>query len=232
MALKERINNLYKNYKHLLLLLYFVFYLAWFHMVEANVTKYFHVIHTPVDDLIPFCEFFIVPYILWFGYVACGIIYFALKDTKDYYKLCGFLYTGMTVFLIISTVYPNGHYLRPYYFNRKNIFTDLCQYIYASDTPTNLFPSIHVYNSLGIHIAVRQNDQLGKKKPVRIFSGILAGSIILSTMFVKQHSVFDVLTAIVLAVFMYNIVYQNGWHALTLRVKGLFKPHEKTLPQH
>lgn len=89
---------------------------------------------------------------MWFGYVAFGIAFTALHDKKEFYRLCAFLYTGMTVFLVISTLYPNGHNLRPYYFTHHNMFTALCEWLYSTDTPTNLFPSIHVYNSLGIHL--------------------------------------------------------------------------------
>ena len=108
---KQQILNFIEKNKHGLLLLYFLIYLPWFQYVEKTVTTHFHVIHVALDDYIPFCEYFIVPYLLWFGYVAWGISYFFLKNKSEYYKLCAFLFTGMTIFLIISTVYPNGHYL-------------------------------------------------------------------------------------------------------------------------
>ena len=82
---------------------------------------------------------------------------------KEFYRLCAFLYTGMTVFLVISTLYPNGHNLRPYYFTHHNMFTALCEWLYSTDTPTNLFPSIHVYNSLGIHFAVMHSSYFKDK---------------------------------------------------------------------
>ena len=190
---------------------YFLIYLLWFKYIESLVTTHFHIIHMPLDDLIPFCEYFIVPYILWFAYIACGAIYFFFHDHDDFYRLCIFLATGMTVFLIISTFYPNGHYLRPYHFTRNNVFIDLCKMIYGSDTPTNLFPSIHVYNSLGIHFAVMHSSYFKDKKHVQHASFVLCVLIILSTMFIKQHSVFDVSTAFMLAFVMYNVVYIKNW---------------------
>ena len=209
--LQYQIQYLYENYKHLLLLLYFCIYLPWFGYVEKTVTTHFHVIHIPLDDYIPFYEYFVIPYLLWFGYVAWGIAYMALHNKSDYYKLCTFLFTGMTIFLIISTVYPNGHFLRPYYFTHHNIFTKLCEFLYATDTATNLFPSIHVYNSLGIHFAVMQNEHLRKNKKVQAVSFVLMVSIILATMFIKQHSVFDVGTAFLLGFVMYHLIYKRNW---------------------
>ena len=37
--------------------------------------------------MIPFCEYFIVPYLLWFGYVAWAGGYFYLKNKDEYLKL-------------------------------------------------------------------------------------------------------------------------------------------------
>lgn len=203
--------NFFENYKHLTILLYFFVYLAWFAYLEKNVTTHFHVVHVSLDDYIPFCEYFIIPYLIWFLYVAWGITYTAFHNKGDYYKLCGFLFTGMTVFLIVSTIYPNGHFLRPHYFSHHNVFTTLCENLYSSDTATNLFPSIHVYNSLGIHFAVMNSKELKNKKTLRFISLVLCVSIILATMFLKQHSVFDVATAFVLSFFMYQIIYVHEW---------------------
>ena len=220
--LKIRLAHFYQKYKHLLILLYFVVYLAWFGYVEENIKTHFHVVHVLLDDYIPFCEYFVIPYLFWFGYVAWGIAYMALHNKSDYYRLCTFLFTGMTLFLFISTVYPNGHYLRPYYFTHHNLFTHLCYILFATDTPTNLFPSIHVYNSIGIHLAVSHNEQLKKNKTIQLISFILMTSIILATMFIKQHSVFDVSTALVLAYVMYRIVYRHNWSksSLVSRIKA------------
>ncbi len=196
--------------KHGLLLLYFAIYLPWFAHLEKTVTTHFHVIHVALDDYIPFCEYFIIPYLLWFAYIAWGFVYFYLHNREEYFRLCTMLFTGMTVFLVISTIYPNGHYLRPDTFVRDNIFTDAVKWLYATDTSTNLFPSIHVYNSIAIHMAVRHCENFRSKKAVRCISGLLMFSIILSTMFLKQHSVFDVVTGIVMAVFLYLIVYAGS----------------------
>ena len=208
---KEILTNFLIKYKHALLLLYMCIYFPWFNYLEEHVTNRFHVIHTALDDRIPFLEFFIVPYLLWFFYVAGAVLYFLFKNKEEYFRLCVFLFVGMTVFLIISTVYPNGHYLRPAEFERDNIFTTLVAHLYQIDTPTNLFPSIHVYNSIGVNIAVWHCEEFRNKKSVRFGSFLLMVSIILSTMFLKQHSVFDVVTGIAFAACMYTLVYtKNG----------------------
>lgn len=191
------------------LLIYGIIYLTWFRHLEENVTGHYQIIHVSLDDVIPFCEVFVIPYMLWFAYVAVVVAYFFLRDRDDYFRIFVFLCTGMTVFLLISTLWPNGHRLRPYVMPRNNVFTYLVSALYKADTPTNLWPSIHVYNSLGCHIAVMKSRRLEKHKGIRIGSFILCTSIVMSTMFIKQHSVFDVVTAFIMAAIMYGIVYRT-----------------------
>lgn len=213
-------NGSKKDYKPLFILSYFVVYLILFACLEKLHSKPMHLIHLKIDDYIPFCEFFIIPYMLWFGYVAWGVLQMAFHNKADFYKLCAFLYTGMTVFLICSALYPNGHNLRPCVFLRDNLFTDLCAWLYETDTPTNLFPSIHVYNSIGIHLSIVHNQELRQNKVVCTLSFILMTLIILSTMFLKQHSVFDVGTALLLAFFMNQLVYHKYKYFILLRAKA------------
>ncbi len=205
--MKETLKEFLYRYRHGWILSYFLIYLAWFAYLERTVTRRFHVIHMPIDDYIPFIEVFIVPYLLWFGYIALAVIFFFFHNVQDYYKLCIFLFVGMTIFLVVSTVYPHGHYLRPRVFERDNIFVTLVKGLYMVDTPTNLFPSIHVYNSIGVHLSIMHSSQLKDKKWVRRGSFILMVSIIASTMFLKQHSVFDVITGCIAATVMYTLVY-------------------------
>ncbi len=200
---------MYVKYKHALpLIIYGIIYLLWFSWLEQKVTRHYKVIHMAADDYIPFCEVFIIPYFLWFLYVAAVVLFFFFKNKTDYYRVCLFLFTGMTVFLIVSTFWPNGHHLRPIVMPRENIFTHMVEYLYSIDTATNLWPSIHVYNSLGAHFAIMHSKEFENKRGIRIGSLILAVSIILSTVFLKQHSVYDVLTAFVMAAIMYTLVYR------------------------
>lgn len=219
--MKAFFKDIWNNYRHALFFLYAFIYLPWFAYLEDHVA-HFHVVHMVIDDYIPFIEYFIVPYLFWFVYMAIGGLYFFLYDVKTFKKLAIFLITGMTVFLIISTIYPNGAYLRPVTFERNNIFVDAVRWLYSIDTPTNLFPSIHVYNSIGIHLAVINSAKLKNNKFITQASGVTMVLIILSTMFLKQHSLFDVLTALVMAGLMWALVYapqvgrnrssRPGWH--------------------
>lgn len=219
-------NSFIRKYRHAIpLIVYGIIYMAWFNHLEQTITSHYRVIHVALDDHIPFCEVFVIPYMLWFAYIAIVVMYFFFRDKDDYFRTCTFLFTGMTVFLLVSTLWPNGHHLRPYIMPRDNIFTQLVSILYKADTPTNLWPSIHVYNSLGCHIAVMKSKRLEKHKGIRIGSFILCVSIIMSTMLIKQHSVFDVTTAFIMAAIMYGVVYRSD--ILINFYHGLQKHHKR-----
>lgn len=221
--MKKIVLNLTHEYKHLLWQLYWLLYLPWFAYLERTITTGFRVIHVTLDDYIPFCEYFIVPYLLWFAYIAAGIVYFAIKNKQEYFNLCKILFFGMTIFLIVSTICPNGHLLRPTTFTRDNLFTDLVKMLYKADTATNLFPSIHVYNSVTLNAVIWHSENFKDNRLIRYGSAILSTTIVLSTVFLKQHSAFDVVTGLILAAFTISYVYRHQSQAehITFRVRKL-----------
>lgn len=208
--------KLYCKLRHAIpALIYMVIYLCWFFLIERIPGRDYTIIHMKMDDKIPFCEYFIIPYLLWFAYVAWIMIYLLITNEKDFHRCCTFLFTGMTIFLIVSTLFPNIHYLRPASMPRNNIFTQLVSSLYKIDTSTNLWPSIHVYNSLGVYFAVMHNDRLNTKNSVKLTCFSLTTLIILSTVFLKQHSVFDVMTGLLMGAILYVIVYRTDFLANT-----------------
>ena len=212
----------YRKYKHLFpLAVFLIFYLTVFVYVENRPAYHMHLLASRFDHLIPFCELFVVPYIMWFFYITFGVLFFGIveKDRDQYYQLSTNLMIGMALFLLISLIWPNGHTLRPAVLPRDNVFTRLVIMIYSSDTSTNVFPSIHVFNTIAMHTAVRHSTTL-KKHPwaVRI-SGIIAVSIVLSTMFIKQHTVIDVVGAMGLNLVTWYVLYRQPQFLTNLREK-------------
>ena len=198
-----------KKYRHGLLLLYFPFYLAAFAYLEKKVPDKVHIINCAIDQYIPFEEVFIIPYLLWFAYVAVAGIYFFFKEKESFFFFFYFGMIGMTIFIIVSYLYPNGLELRPETFTRDNIFVQLTKMIYSMDTPTNVLPSIHVFNSMAVYFAVKNSPKLKNNKAARTGAFVMTSLIILSTMFLKQHSVVDVLTALILSCLSYDFIYNE-----------------------
>lgn len=208
----ERIRKLIRKYRCAWVLYYGILYLLWFWVLEKSVTKAtgFHVMHTRFDDMIPFCEYFIVPYFLWFFYIFGGVLYFLFVNRSDFYHVTAFLYSGMILSLVICTIYPNGTDLRPALMPHKNIFTDWVAWLYRTDTCTNVFPSVHVYNSIAMHIAIMKSKDIAGLKHgalIRRGSFLLALLICLATLFLKQHSLLDVSASCILASIVYGFIY-------------------------
>lgn len=193
--------------RHLLWIIYVPVYFICFFLLEARTDADFHIIHCSLDDKIPFVEYFIIPYLLWFAYVCITVFLFALKDIPGFKKLAWYLALGMTTFILVSAVYPNMLTLRPEVFPRDNVCTDLVKHLYTTDTPTNVLPSIHVYNSICIYVAIAKSRAGREHIGLNIFCLILSLLIIISTVFLKQHSVIDVISAVIMAVIFYIPVY-------------------------
>lgn len=210
MNFKTKAAVLIKKYKHAWVFGYILIYMPWFLYLEKHVTSNFYVIHSVIDDKIPFVEYFIVPYLLWFVFIAATFLYFFFTDVNGFYRLAKFMFAGMTIFLIISTLVPNGLDLRPVVFTRDNIFIDMVKALYRADTPTNVMPSLHVFNSVGACIAIYHSKALRKHKIICISAYVLAFLIILATMFLKQHSVIDVMAAFIMAYTLYQFFYERS----------------------
>ena len=207
MKQKNRFTELLKRYKHAWVFLYILIYMPWFLYLENHVTTNYYVIQTRFDQQLPFIEYFIIPYLMWFAFIAAAFLYFFLTDVPGFYRMAKFMFTGMTVFLIISTVFPNGQDLRPVVFESDNIFVDMVRMLYRADTCTNVFPSLHVFNSLGVCVAVHESEALKRHRGVCAGTYILAALIILATVFLKQHSVLDGIGAAFMAYVLYQLVY-------------------------
>lgn len=103
----------YEKYKHIIPLAIFgVIYVLWFYLLEHRTNVQYMVVHMNIDDYIPFCEYFVVPYLLWFAYVPAVLGYLFFKDRRNYDRCAVFLCTGMLIFLVISTFIPNIQHLR------------------------------------------------------------------------------------------------------------------------
>jgi CDP-diacylglycerol--glycerol-3-phosphate 3-phosphatidyltransferase len=198
----------FKDNKHTWIIpIYGLFYMICFILLEQISVKSY-IIQCPVDKYIPFCEYFVVPYVLWFVFIAVTIWYFAFRceNRKEYWQFAATMITGMTVFLVISFVYPNGQNLRPV-LQDGNVFTQIVKLLYKVDTATNVFPSMHVFNAVACCAALCRNQECKKNKKIIFGVGLLTILIVLSTVFIKQHSVIDVLSAFVLYAVCYQLYY-------------------------
>jgi membrane-associated phospholipid phosphatase len=208
----KRLKEYYSTHKHILFLLYIPIYFIWFFSLEKWTDRDFNILHCRLDDLTPLLDGFIIPYYLWFPFVAFFCIYFYHKmSVKECVQLFSSLVIGMTITLIIYTVWPNAVSLRPAELENDGIFSIWVAELYKIDTVTNVCPSLHVLNTLIIDVAFFRAEKFKGHKILRAFVALLSFSICISTVFLKQHSYIDVACAFLLCALVSFIVYVPDW---------------------
>ncbi len=202
------------------IVLFLISYLVLFDLVEKLHPVKLHVIDCSLDHYIPFIEIFVVPYLAWFFFIGLTGLVLYLKDFDVFVRFAYATMFGMALFIVISFVYPNGLELRPDYFERDNIFVTLTKMVYKMDTSTNVLPSIHVYNTVCAMFAIWESEYFRDRKTIRSGSLILSILICLSTMFLKQHSIVDVLLGLVLSLVASDLAFYGLPENMSQKLSG------------
>ena len=203
------------EFSHLKLLLGWVVYFLLYFITENLIpVENCHVIHIWMDDLIPFCEYFLIPYVFWYLLIVISLGYFLLYDIESFKKLQIYIMITQGIGMLFYILYPNCQNLRPEFFGRENIFTDILAIIYAFDTNTGVFPSLHCAYSIGIaSVWLRKKDTSVLWKVFVVCSVIL---ICLSTMFIKQHSAADFFGALIICIIPEYVLFWRKKKADTI----------------
>ena len=197
--------KLLNKYPHIkVIIIYSIFYLCFFMYLESRDIVIFNT-ETFIDSYIPFCEYFIIFYLLWFIYIFFAVFYFTFFEIEKFIVVAKYLLIGMTVCLIIDLIIPNGISLRPALTN-DNIFQELVSFVYSLDTSTNVFPSIHVYNSIVIGYALNRSHLFQEKEFLKVINNCIVLLICASTVLLKQHAFIDIVAAVVLAIIIICLI--------------------------
>ncbi|MBR4831085.1 MAG: hypothetical protein IKZ97_00490 [Butyrivibrio sp.] len=206
---KLRLSNIKSpEFRHLLLLLGWVWYLAMYFITENLISEErCHVIHSRMDDIIPFNEYFAIFYVSWYAFLVLSLLYFLLYDIKSFVHAQKLILAMQIVSVAIYVFWPSVQYLRPEHFDRNNIFTFIMGLIYAADTPTGVCPSLHVGYTFAILSAWlhRRGTAAWKKILITAWSFMIC----ISVCFVKQHSFTDVWAALLMYIALY-VFFRGG----------------------
>lgn len=200
------------EFSHLTLLLgwvsHFLLYFLTENLIRAEKCS---PVHIWLDDMIPFCEWFVIPYVFWYILIAFSLVYFLLYHVDSFKRLqIYFIITHLTA-MVIYILFPSRQDLRPKIFPRENFLTQCVRFLYRIDTNTGVCPSLHVAYSFGIASVWTKEPTV---HPVwKAFIVVTAILICLSTMFIKQHSAADFFAAIPVCLLAEAIVYAD-WYRL------------------
>jgi membrane-associated phospholipid phosphatase len=161
-------------------------------------------ISTSFDHAIPFLSVFIIPYILWYAFIFCYLVYFCFKDTKVYLKTLILIVVAelicFVIYFFFQTTVP-----RPTIVG-NNLLNNLVSWIYTNDRPFNCFPSIHVLTTFVIMLASLHIKNKHIVNNICIHG--IGTLIIISTLFVKQHVILDMIGSMFLVTFLYGIAFE------------------------
>lgn len=203
------------QFSHLKYLFSWVAYLTAFYLTETFIPyEKCTVIYCALDDLIPFCEWFVIPYVFWYFLIFLTSVYFLLYNTQGFKSFMKFIIVTQVAAMAIYIIFPNRQDLRPLQFETQNFLTRMVTGIYSVDTSTNVCPSLHVAYSIAIASAWLKEEEVSKV--FKCFIVITAISICLSTVFLKQHSVIDGLVALPICFIAEIIAYKNFYKRRTL----------------
>ncbi len=198
------------QFSHLLYLLGWVGYFSLYFLTENLIpAERCTVVYSPLDDLIPFCEWFFIPYVFWYLLIVISLLYFALYNTDGFKRLQTFIIVTQVVAMAIYIMFPNKQELRPVEFPRDNLLTQGVAFLYSFDTSTNVCPSLHVAYSLGL--ASVWLKEKAASIPWKCFVVIAVITICLSTAFIKQHSVVDIFAALPVGLLAELIAYGKSY---------------------
>ncbi len=196
------------EYSHLKLLLFWPLYGLVFMLLERGFGQNFHLVYTALDDKIPFCELFVIPYYFWFVFLAGMLLYTLFYDVREFRRYMWTIILTYSITCVIYVVYPTYQNLRPAVLPRDNLLTRIVSGLYAFDTNTNVCPSLHVTGSMAVFFAslhIRRFQTTGWRLAFAVSTVLIC----VSTVFLKQHSVIDVVAALVLCAVIYPVVYRR-----------------------
>ena len=198
------------QYRHLLLLLGWVVYFILYFLTENLIpAESCYPVHCWLDDVIPFCEWFVIPYVGWYVLIVVSLLYFAVYNVEAFKGLQKYIITTQLIAMACFIIFPTRQDLRPEVFVNDNVLTRLMGIIYAADTNTGVCPSLHVAYSLGI-ASTWLND---REAPTWAKVGVVifVFFVCISVSFTKQHSVVDIFAAIPLCILAELIAFEKSY---------------------
>jgi membrane-associated phospholipid phosphatase len=202
------------------MMLYLPVHLLWYFILENTVTTDYYPISCALDKLIPFSEWFIFPYFLWFPYMVAAGFYFLFRDDEALEQYLLSLFLGFFISTFICSVFPNGQDLRPAAYGTGPA-AQLVKWMQTFDTQTNVFPSMHVVGAVSAAYAIGKSRSLGSKTGLQILNWALCITIVCATVFLKQHSVLDIFAGIAVSAAAIILVNKGVLSRLLTKLEAL-----------
>lgn len=173
------------------------FLISYFYNYKKPFTLY-----TLIDSKIPFISFFVLFYLFCYLWV---IFPFFICEKK---KLKNILVGYLSIFLICYIFYLilPIEMIRP---EPQGLFAKLITFIYEIDKGYTTFPSLHVSTTMFSLFSLLTSKKINKNIPLSLILSVLTILIILSTLFIKQHYFFDVVTGVFIGTLTGIVIFRH-----------------------
>lgn len=192
-----------KNNKIIILIMLLIIYQTLMYLIAKTTSVEINFVGNYIDSKIPFIPQFIYPYISWYLMLFIVPYIFYKNNLKNFNNYFVTTFICITLVVFIYFYYPTT-------MNRADLVVSsiseyLVSVVYKLDTPVlNCFPSMHCIISF-IFIYVSLTDKKFNLK-CKLFIVIWAMLVILSTVFVKQHVLIDMISAFIISLFVFLVV--------------------------
>ncbi|MDQ0174124.1 phosphatase PAP2 family protein [Paenibacillus tundrae] len=179
-----------------------------FYDILNSPERGFVVLSSPIDRMIPFIPAMSIPYLGWYPFVFGVLAYLCAKDRLMYYRVL--LSMNICVW-ICYLIYFNFQTMVPRpELTGTGLGTSILGWLYSQDRPYNCFPSIHALHSYLVMRAVLSVPSIRKSIKRWVAGGAVL--IIVSTLLIKQHVIYDALGAVILGECVFTIITGLALH--------------------
>ena len=173
------------------------------YMMSSKINNDWHIINMKVDDLIPFCKYFIFFYFTYYWFPPLQLWIISFQDKRKFYRMlisaaitcvaCNIVFLCYQVKMIRPIIIGN------------DLFDNWVKWLYNIDGKAmNCFPSIHAVMGTLMIIGGCKTDKMPKW--FNIVSIIFGVGCIVSTVFIKQHYFIDMVFGVIFMIIFYLLV--------------------------
>lgn len=193
-----------KYFKYLIIITILLILQALTYFVTKQLIHEYHIMKSFID--VPLIKPFIYAYNSWYPFLVISTFLVFKYENKLFRPLIYTIIFVDIMALITFFIYPT-EMVRPEIV--VNDFTTwLIDFTYKSDTPAvNCLPSLHCILTFICIFYVMVSKNIKWYKKIILF--IIATLIVLSTVFIKQHIVEDIILAFIYSVIGIFIIYKN-----------------------
>lgn len=167
-----------------------------------------HFLVSSFDDKLPLIKWFTYFYVVWYPMWFLVPYMISFYSKEKFLKYLTTILICIFITLIIFIVYPT--IMAEPVITGTDFTSKLLIWLFDFGSPTKCIPSLHVVYAVMFVLPLIKEDKIPKH--LKIIIWVLTIGIILSTVFIKKHLIYDVISAIILCLITWGLVNKFNLH--------------------